>query len=171
MEPCYFVVILILYWLYTNCDYVISGLALLKQHYYNLLKCLPDDYMTSLDKLKYLTTIKFKKQHVDDVKSCQSSQNANKKILDILILPLKAKHLIKFFDTIETLATSEMKKAVQAMKNGKFYVLVHIYLLKNSHSSCTKSASQSGSTTQDGQGEKVVKSRWRPRWSVYYKKL
>jgi len=37
------------------------------------------------------------------------------------------------------------------------------YLLKNSHSSCKKGAAQSGSLTQDGQGEKVVKSSWQPR--------
>ena len=45
-------------------------------------------------------------------------------------------------------------------------------LLKNSHSSCKKKgAAKSGSPTQDGQGEKVVKSRWQPRngcdsWSM-----
>jgi len=45
------------------------------------------------------------------------------------------------------------------------------YVLKNSHSNCKKGAAKSGSPAHDGQGEKVVKSRWQPRsggdgWSM-----
>ena len=51
------------------------------------------------------------------------------------------------------------------------YQLVTFNLLKNSHSSCKKGATKSGRPTQDGQGEKLVKSRWWPRndcdcWSM-----
>jgi len=43
------------------------------------------------------------------------------------------------------------------------YIHLHIHLLKHNHASYKKGAIQSGSPIQDGQDEKVVKSRWQPR--------
>jgi len=100
---------------------------LLKKHYYNLLKCLPEDYIVSLNKLKHL--VKLKEQDLHEIKSCASSEESNKKILDLLILPIQDKHLVKFFDVMEALATSHMKTLVQALRSGKIDLgLYFIYI-------------------------------------------
>ena len=90
---------------------------MLKKYYSNLLKCLPDDYMTSLEKLS--SVFKLTDQIVNNIVSCQSTKDSNKKILDVLIFPLKDEYLLKFCDCMEMLATPNMKAVVHALRDGK----------------------------------------------------
>ena len=76
--------------LYMNCYnttfYV--GVAVLKKHYYILLRSFPSDHMITLGKICQLTFID--DGLVDRILSCSTSRQANRAILDIMIVMVKS---------------------------------------------------------------------------------
>ena len=66
---------------------VILGVAVLKKHYYNLLRSFPPDHMTNLGKMCECTIIS--DVLIDQILECSTPQQSNQKMLDILILIIK----------------------------------------------------------------------------------
>ena len=98
------------------------GVAVLKKHYYNLLNGLPQDFMTTLEKLHKL--IKVEEGVEDAVVSCGSSEKSNRKILDLLVLAMN--DLLFFCDIMEAIVNPGMESVVHALRNGKMYVLLYL---------------------------------------------
>jgi len=99
----------------------ISGVAVLKKHYCNLFKSLPDDFISTLEKLHGLVEIK---EGVEDfVVSCGSPEQSNKKIIDLLIAAtngetLSDRNMLAFCDLMEAIVTPEMMEVVHKLRNG-----------------------------------------------------
>ena len=104
-----------------------SAIAILKKHYYNVLRSLPSDHMISLGRLCKVATVK--DTTVDRVVSCSSSREANKEILDTLIyITDRDRKLLKFCNALEKIVGSD-SDAVESLRSGWYlYVLnVHMY--------------------------------------------
>jgi len=86
--------------MYLFIDNVILGVAILKKHYYNLLKSFPSDHMITLGKMCQLTFID--DGLVDRILSCSTSRQANRAMLDIMIVLIKSDlQLLDFCNALE----------------------------------------------------------------------
>ena len=72
--------------------------------------------MATLEKLHQLIDIK---EGVDDVVvSCNSTEESNKKILDLLISATNDKNLLFICDVMEAIVDPKMNAIVHALRNG-----------------------------------------------------
>ena len=80
------------------CYYL--GVAVLKKHYYNLLRSFPPDHMTNLGKMCKHTIIT--DELVDQVLDCPTPEESNQAMLDIMILIIKEDNdLLEFCKALE----------------------------------------------------------------------
>ena len=98
--------------------YYFSGVAVLKKHYYNLLKSLPDNYMVTMEKLCQSGVAKNSDQTVNAILSWPNAEFANRKILDFLIGCINNdQDLLEFCDRMEALVNIE--DVVHDVRDGK----------------------------------------------------
>ena len=101
---------------------IVLGIIALKKHYYNLLKSLPDNFMITMEKLCQSKSLDIDcSKAVDELLSCPSSEDANRKILDMLIDGIeKDRHFFALCVLMEALVDLNMKAAVYAVQDGKY---------------------------------------------------
>ena len=98
---------------------------MLEKHYNSLLKSLPQNYMVTLVQLCQNEILEIRDQIVDVVVSCPTFEDANRKILDLLIGSIKTdQNFMMFCDLLETLVNEDMKAAVHAVRDGKRTILL-----------------------------------------------
>jgi len=103
----------------------LSGIAIFKKHYCNLLKSLPDNYLITLEKLCQCQIVSISNQIVNDIVSSPTFEDANKKILVFLIGCIKAdQHILTFCDIMETIVNKDMEAVVHSLRDGKMYLCV-----------------------------------------------
>jgi len=103
------------------------GVAVLKKHYYNLLKSLPDNYMVTMEKLCQYKILQIHGPTVNAIVSCPTFEDANKKILDFLIGCIKKdQHFLIICDVLETLVNKDMMAVVHTIRDGKMFLYLYI---------------------------------------------
>ena len=74
---------------------IISDVAVLKKYYYELAKSLPEDYMTTLEKVFELVNFKEEQRgNIVNFVSCTTPEDSNKKLLDFLIMLMNDENLL-----------------------------------------------------------------------------
>ena len=113
--------------------YTYVAIAVLKKHYYDLLRSLPSDHMTSLGRLCQVATIT--DTSVDRVISCGSSRESNRAILDTLIYITDSdEKLIKFCNMLEEIVGCA-SDAIESLRSGmcmmflSFYIAILYYIV------------------------------------------
>lgn len=91
--------------------------SLLKSKYKDILKCLPQDFRKSLQKLQD----KLSDDQICSILSCTSSQSANNMILDCLIDRLKCREdMLDLCDQLDRLSDGapELKQHINELMKG-----------------------------------------------------
>ena len=103
---------------------------MLKKHYHNLLKSLPDDYMVTIGKLCESGVAKDNDQTVNTILSWPNAKFVNKKILEFLIGCIENdEHVFTFCERMETIVNN--MAVVHAVRDGKlvcsYVCTVYVY--------------------------------------------
>ena len=96
----------------------IVDFVLLKTHYHNILRWMPDNYERSVVKLlNYISD-----DQICMILSCSSSTAANKMILDCLIEKISCrKELLNLCDQLKTISTShQLNTLISQIRSGMY---------------------------------------------------
>ena len=96
------------------------GVAVLKKHYHNLLRNFPSNHMTTLSIMCQHTIIP--DSDVDQILSCSTSKESNKKILDIMIEIIKDDtYLLKFCKALEAML-GNIPTVLRPLRIGQYII-------------------------------------------------
>ena len=94
-----------------------TAIAVLKKHYYPVLRSFPSDHMISLGRLCQVATIS--DTTVDKIISCSSPTESNRAVIDNLIcITDDDSRLVKFCDAIEVIVGSATDDVVESLRHG-----------------------------------------------------
>ena len=92
------------------------AIAVLKKHYYDVLRSLPSDHMISLGRLCQVATVL--DTTVDKIISCSSSEESNREIVDTLIYMTDSDSgLVKFCDALEAIV-GRSSGVIESLRSG-----------------------------------------------------
>lgn len=108
--------------------YVHVAIAVLKKHYYDILRNFPSNHVTSLSALAQVTCVS--DATVDKILSCSTPQESNREILDTLIhITAMDGSLVKFCNAVEKIVGG-MSPIIEPLRNGKaklnYIIMCHI---------------------------------------------
>ena len=103
--------------LYIILLYVHVAIAVLKKHYYDILRNFPSDHVTALSALAQVTRVS--DATVDKILSCSTSQESNREILDTLIhITAMDGSLAKFCNAVQGIV-GILSPVIESLRNGK----------------------------------------------------
>ena len=113
-------------------NYVHVAIAVLKKHYYNILRNFPSNHITSLSALSQATCLS--DATVDKIISCSTSQESNREILDTLIhITAMDGSLAKFCNALEGIVGS-LSPVMEPLRNGKSLNYIFMYHIHSKRS-------------------------------------